>query len=282
MIAFLGTGLMGTGFVTAELVRGESVTVWNRTAARAEPLAKLGARLAGDPASAVQQAVRVHLSLLDDAAVDDVIRQLLPGLRSGAVIIDHSTTAVQSTAARAERLQKLGVKFLHAPVLMGPGNARDATGMMLVAGPQAVFAEVRPELERMTGKVRYFGARADLAAAYKLFGNMMIMFIVGGTAEVVSLARAVGIDPVDALTLFSDFNPIGQITARGARMARGDFTPAAFELVAARKDIRLMLESAHTAGASLHMLPAIANRFDEVIAAGHGQDDVASVGADIP
>lgn len=282
MIAFLGTGLMGTGFVTAELVRGESVTVWNRTAARAEPLAKLGARLAGDPASAVQQAVRVHLSLLDDAAVDDVIRQLLPGLRSGAVIIDHSTTAVQSTAARAERLQKLGVKFLHAPVLMGPGNARDATGMMLVAGPQAVFAEVRPELERMTGKVRYFGARPDLAAAYKLFGNMMIMFIVGGTADVFSLARAVGVDPVDALTLFSDFNPIGQITARGARMARGDFTPAAFELVAARKDIRLMLESALTAGGSLHMLPAIANRFDEVIAAGHGQDDVASVGADIP
>lgn len=282
MIAFLGTGLMGTGFVTAELLRGESVTVWNRTAARAEPLVKLGARLADDPASAVQQAVRVHLSLLDDAAVDDVIRQLLPGLRSGAVIIDHSTTAVQSTAARAERLQKLGVKFLHAPVLMGPGNAREATGMMLVAGPPVVFDEVRPELERMTGRVRYFGARADLAAAYKLFGNMMIMFIVGGTADVFSLARAVGVDPVDALTLFSDFNPIGQITTRGARMARGDFTPAAFELFAARKDIRLMLDSAREAGASLHMLPAIANRFDEVIAAGHGQDDVASVGADIP
>ena len=126
------------------------------------------------------------------------------------------------------------------------------------------------------------GQRADLAAAYKLFGNMMIMFIVGGTADIFALARGIGIDPADAITLFSDFNPAGQITARGKRMAAGEFTPAAFELSAARKDIRLMLDSAREAGATLHMLPAIAKRFDEIIAAGHGSDDLAAAGADIP
>jgi 3-hydroxyisobutyrate dehydrogenase len=273
---------MGSGFVSAMLSRGEKVTVWNRTISRAELLAADGAQVANNPASAVRGASRVHLALLDDAAVDDVIGKLLPGLESGAVIVDHSTTATQPTAVRAERLKSKGVRFLHAPVLMGPGNARDATGMILVSGPPEIFEEVRPELERMTGKVRYFGARTDLAAAYKLFGNMMVMFIVGGTADIFSLARGVGVDPNDAITLFSDFNPIGQITGRGKRMAEGKFSPAAFELVAARKDVRLMLDSARDAGASLHMLPAIARRFDEVIAAGYGQDDLAAVGADIP
>ncbi|MEO6865823.1 MAG: NAD(P)-dependent oxidoreductase [Gemmatimonadaceae bacterium] len=282
MIAFLGTGLMGSGFVSALLARGEAVTVWNRTISRTEPLAAEGARVANDPATAVQGASRVHLSLLDDTAVDEVLDQLLPALEPGAVIMDHSTTATQSTVARAARLQKLGVKFLHAPVFMGPGNARDSTGSMLIAGPQKIFEEVRPELERMTGKVRYLGTRPDVAAAYKLFGNMMIMFIASGIADIFSLARALDIDPKDAVTVFSDFNPAGQVSGRGQRMANGEFSPAAFELLAARKDVRLMLDSATEAGGSLHVLPAIAERFDQIIAAGYGHDDLAAVGADVP
>lgn len=268
---------MGAGFVRAFLARGENVTVWNRTASKAEALAADGARVADSPANAVRGAQRVHLSLLDDAAVDHVLAQLLPALEPGAVIIDHSTTAVQPTAARAERLAAAGVRFLHAPVFMGPGNAREGTGVMLVAGPRAPFEEVREALERMTGTVRYMGERPDLAAAFKLFGNMMIMFVVSGLADLYALARGLGIDPRDAYTLFSDFNPSGQVLGRGKRMAEGDYTPPMFELSAARKDVRLMLESADAAGAMLHVLPAIAQRFDEVIAAGFGADDLAAV-----
>jgi 3-hydroxyisobutyrate dehydrogenase len=282
MIAFLGTGLMGSGFVSALLTRGEDVTVWNRTSSRAASLAAEGASVAKDPAAAVRGASRVHLSLIDDAAVDEVLDRLLPALESDAVIVDHSTTATQSTAARAQRLQRLGVKFLHAPVFMGPGNARNATGSMLVAGPRQIFDEVRPELERMTGKVRYMGERPDLASAYKLFGNMMIMFVASGIADMFTLARSVGIDPKDAVRVFADFNPASQVSSRGQKMAAGEFLPPAFELLAARKDVRLMIDSAAAAGVSLHVLPAIAERFDEIIAAGHGHDDLAAVAAEVP
>lgn len=277
MIAFLGTGLMGAGFVRAFLARGENVTVWNRTRSKAEALAADGARVADSPANAVRGASRVHLSLLDDAAVDDVLAQLLAGLEPGAIIIDHSTTAVQPTKLRAERLAALGVRFLHAPVFMGPGNAREGTGTMLVAGPQPLFDEVRAELERMTGTVRYMGERPDLAAAFKLFGNMMIMFVVSGLADLYSLARGLDIDPRHAYTLFRDFNPAGQVGGRGKRMAEGDYTPPLFELSAARKDVRLMQESASAGDAVLHVLPAIARRFDEIIAAGFGDDDLAVI-----
>jgi len=270
---------MGAAFVRALLPRGKSVTVWNRTAAKAQALAADGAQVATDPAAAVRGAKRVHLSLLDDAAVDAVIEQILPALEPGAVIVDHSTTAPEPTAQRAKRLAERGVAFLHAPVFMGPANAKEGSGLMLASGPQEVYDRVRPALARMTGKLRYFGERPDLAAGYKLFGNMMIMFVVSGIADVFGLAKGLGVDPQEACTLFDDFNPAGQVSGRGKRMAEKDFQPT-FELSAARKDVRLMLETASATGASLHVLPAIARRFDEVIAAGHGQDDLASIVAD--
>lgn len=278
MITFLGTGLMGSGFVHALLARGEQVTVWNRTRAKAEALASVGARVADTPAEAAAGAERVHLSLLDDAAVDGVLAQLLPALRPGTLVLDHSTTAPAPTAARQQRMAEQGVRFLHAPVFMGPANAREGTGLMLAAGPQEVYDGARPALEPMTGKVRYLGARPDAAAAFKLFGNMTIMFVVSGLADVYALARGLGISPEEAHTLFDDFNPTGQISGRGRRMAEGDYAPA-FELSAARKDIRLMLESAAASGTALHVLPAIADRFDAVIAAGHGGDDVGVISA---
>jgi 3-hydroxyisobutyrate dehydrogenase-like beta-hydroxyacid dehydrogenase len=110
----------------------------------------------------------------------------------------------------------------------------------------------------------------------------MLMFIASGIADVFALSRSVGIDPKDAVTVFDYFNPASQVSTRGIRMANGEYTPAAFELVAARKDVRLMLDSARAADGKLHVLPAIAERFDEVIAAGFGRDDLAAVAADIP
>ncbi|MEO7041326.1 MAG: NAD(P)-dependent oxidoreductase [Gemmatimonadaceae bacterium] len=282
MIAFLGTGLMGSGFVSAMIARGQSVTVWNRTVSRTTDLAAQGARVAATPVDAVRGASRVHLALFDDEAVDDVLDQLLPGLEAGAVILDHSTTAVQTTAARAKRLEQRGVKFLHAPVFMGPANARSATGSMLVAGPKEIFDVVRVHLEAMTGKVRFLGERADLAAGYKLFGNMFLMFVVAGMADVITFAREIGIEPLDALTVFEDFNPVTQISVRGQRMALKEFSPAAFELSAARKDLRLMIGSAAAAGGTLHFVPPIAQRFDAIIAAGYGNDDLAAVAAEVP
>jgi 3-hydroxyisobutyrate dehydrogenase-like beta-hydroxyacid dehydrogenase len=282
MIAFLGTGLMGTGFVSAMLARGNDVTVWNRTISRAEPLAADGAHVAPTPAEAVRGADRIHLSLIDDAAVDEVLEAVVPALEPGATVIDHTTTGIQTTAERAQRLERLGVRFLHAPVFMGPANAYDSTGSMWVAGPTKIFEDVRVELEKMTGTVRYMGERLDLAAAYKLFGNMLLMFVASGVADIFALARAVGIDPKDAATVFDYFNAASQVTTRGIRMANGEYSPAAFELVAARKDVRLMLDSARAAHGELHVLPAIAARFDQVIAAGFGRDDLAAIAADIP
>jgi 3-hydroxyisobutyrate dehydrogenase-like beta-hydroxyacid dehydrogenase len=272
-IAFLGTGLLGSGMVECLLRRGSDVTVWNRTEAKARALESAGARVAETPEDAVCGVERVHLALSDDAAVDAMIDRIATAA-AGATIVDHTTTSPAGTKARLRRAVRLGLRFVHAPVFMSPQMCRDATGLMLVSGPQAIVDSIRPALEQMTGEVWYFGERGDLAAAYKIFGNSMIFTITAGLADVMAMAKNVGVAPADAAALFTKFRIGGIIPMRAEKMAQGDLT-ATFELTMARKDIRLMIEAAGRE--PLTVLPAIAARMDEAIAAGHGKDDMGAI-----
>jgi 3-hydroxyisobutyrate dehydrogenase len=273
-LAFLGTGLLGSGMVENLLGKGHTVTVWNRTAAKAQALAPLGARIADAPEAAVAGAERVHMTLSDDAAVDPMIERLATAVAPGAWVLDHTTTSPAGTAARYARTRALGLSFAHCPVFMGPQNAREATGLILTSGPKAAADRLQPWLAEMTGTVIYMGERPELAAIFKLFGNSMLFTIAAGLADVFALARAQGVEPMAAVELFKQF-PVGNmIPARGAKMAAGDYT-AAFELTMARKDLRLMIEAAGAQG--LVIWPAIAARMDDAIAAGHGQEDMGAI-----
>jgi 3-hydroxyisobutyrate dehydrogenase len=273
MIAFLGAGLLGSGFVRASLRRGEQVQVWNRTSEKARLLEADGAKAFEDPAAVVRGAERVHLSLSDDAAVDDVLETARAGLEPKTLIVDHTTTSPSKTVERAARWNALGFTFVHAPVFMGPQNTLESTGLMLVSGERSRVERARPHLERMTGKVIDLGDRPDGAAAFKLLGNLFLMFMTSGLAEVFTLARAMGIDPHAAATLFGQFNPGLTLGARMDRMLSGEWSKASWGLAMARKDARLMVEEANAGGVPLTMLPAIAARMDALIAQGHGADD---------
>jgi len=278
-VAFLGAGMIAAGMIEGLRRRGEEVAVWNRTAAKAQALAAVGARVAEAPIDAVRGAARVHVVLSDDAAVDAVLEAARPGLDRGAVVVDHSTTSPAGTARRAAAMQAEGRAFLHAPVFMSPQFARDAKGMILVAGPRATFERVRGELEKMTGEVWWLGERPDLAAANKLFGNAAIMAIVAGLADIYAMADALEIERRDAHALFSKFKVGATVDARGAKMASGDFTPT-FDLTMARKDVRLMIEAA--GDEPLAALPAIADAMDRAIAAGRGALDLGALASDPP
>ncbi|MCX7162025.1 MAG: NAD(P)-binding domain-containing protein [Rhodocyclales bacterium] len=276
-IAFLGTGLLGAAFAEAAAKRGDSVTVWNRTAGKAQALAASGIAVAATPAGAVRGASRVHLTLKDDAVVDAIIAALRPGLAAGAILIDHSTTLPALTAQRSAALAAAGLQYLHCPVFMTPLMARNAKGSMLAAGPATVFEAVRADLAAMTGRLEYQGERGDLAAAKKLFGNALILSLSAAMADVLTLARAGDVAGQEAIKLMELLDLNGMVATRGANMARGDFTPS-FELAMARKDVQLMLEMA--GGRPLALLPGIAARMDQLLAAGHGADDVSVIGID--
>ena len=280
MIAFFGMGLLGSGFVRAYRRRGEEVHVWNRSAEKARALEADGARAFADPAAAAEGAARVHLTLSDDAAVDEVLERARPGLSLGVVIVDHSTTSTTGTRARAERWAARGVEFLHAPVFMGPQNALEGTGIMLASGDPARVERLQPALSAMTGRLLYLGPEPERAASFKLLGNLFLMFMTAGAAEMLTLAKALDVKPADAAALFDAFNPGPSLPARLKRMTSGEFGAASWELAMARKDARLMLEEGERHGVPLPMLPAIAATMDRFLERGHAHDDWTVIASD--
>lgn len=280
MIALLGTGLLGSGFTRALLRQGEQVQVASRTYTRAQALEAYGAQAFENAADAVRGASRIHLTLSDDASVDDVLERALPGLSSGALIIDHTTTSTAGALARTQRLAELGMRYVHAPVFMGPQNALESTGLMLISGDAAQAESLRPFLEKMTGTLWYVGPRVEEAAAFKLLGNLFLMFLNTGLADLLGLAKATGIAPSDAIKLFQKFNPGASAAVRMQRMIDAKFDDPSWELSMARKDARLMLDEASDAGVELAILPSIAARMDALIAEGHGKSDWSVLGKD--
>ncbi len=276
-IAFLGTGLLGGAFAEAAAKRGDIVVAWNRSMDKVHALAQFGVTAAASPADAVRGATRVHIVLKDDAIVEEVIAAARLALAPDAILIDHTTTLPALTAARSARLNAAGVNYLHCPVFMGPPAARNAQGSMMASGPRALFESVATALAKMTGRLQYMGERAELAAANKLLGNAMIIGLVGVMADVLTLAQASDIDSEDAIKLLGLLDLNAMVAGRGVNMAKGNFTPS-FELNMARKDVRLMLET--SGDRTMVTLPAIAERMDQLIAAGHGAADASVLGID--
>lgn len=280
-IAFFGTGLMGSGFVRRLLACGHEVNVWNRSPAKARALQADGATAFDDPAAALAGAERIHLSLADDASVDAVLEPLAETIAPGTWIVDHSTTAVTPTAERVARWHARGRTFVHAPVFMGPANALEGSGLMLLSGPQAQHDALLPALQQMTGKVVHMGEAPERAAAFKLFGNLTLIGIIGVLGDVNRLAHAVGMSAQEAFSLFEHFNPGATLPARAARIVSADVTRPSFELAMARKDVRLMVEQARRGGFELPVMAGVAASFDAALLRGEGALD-AVVAARIP
>jgi 3-hydroxyisobutyrate dehydrogenase len=275
-IAFFGTGLMGSGFVHRARANGLEVNVWNRSPAKARALAELGAHAFDDPAAALQGVERLHLSLADDASVDAVLEPIAAAIPASTWIVDHTTTAVRPTAKRVARWDARGRTFVHAPVFMAPANCAEGTGLMLVSGEKSRHDALLPALQQMTATVHYMGAAPERAAAFKLFGNLTLLGILGVLGDVNRLAHSVGISTEEAFSLFKQFNPGQMLPARAARIAAGDYSKPSFEVAMARKDVRLMIEEAQRGGVDLFVMPGVAAMFDAAIARGEGALDAAA------
>jgi 3-hydroxyisobutyrate dehydrogenase len=205
-----------------------------------------------------------------------VLEPLAAVIAPGTWIVDHTTTAVTPTAERVARWRARGRSFVHAPVFMGPANALEGSGLMLLSCPQAQHDALLPALQQMTGKVVYLGEAPERAAAFKLFGNLTLIGIIGVLGDVNRLAAAVGLSTQDAFSLFEHFNPGQTLPARAARIVSADVTRPSFELAMARKDVRLMIEEARRGGFELPVMAGVAAMFDAALSRGEGALDVVA------
>jgi len=273
MKTFLGTGLLGSAFVKAMLERGDQVRVWNRTTAKAEKLASDGAEVCRDLGIAVAESDLIHICLKDDTSVDEVLAKADTALKEGCVIVDHTTTSVQGAKDRTRDWKTKGITYQHAPVLMGPTNALNATGNMLISGDQDVIKNLESELSKMTGTLLNLGDVVGKAAGMKLVGNQLLMAINGGVSDSLELVKSMGFSAKDVEDLYNAWDPGAVVKGSLHKILSDRFQTPSWELVMARKDARLMMEETEKAGNKLTVVPAVAKEMDKWIEKGHGQDD---------
>ena len=278
MKAFLGIGLLGAGFVRAMIKKGDQLQVWNRTFSKAKDLEQYGAKAFEDIAEAVKGAEVVHLALKDDATVDEALSKAEKGLMPGAIIIDHTTTSIEGAQQRTKYWNSKGFQFQHAPVFMGPKNALESTGYMLVSGDQDLINKLSPQLSAITGKLLNFGEVVGRAAAMKLTGNLFLIGFNGALADTIAFSNAVGISKQDLMQLFAEWNPGGSLPSRMKRMTGNDFSDPSWRLEMARKDAGLFIKEADKKGITLNVIPAVAKMMDERIEKGHGKEDWTIIG----
>ena len=261
-VAVLGLGRMGTAMTTRLRDRGWTVNGWTRSSGT-------------EVGPVVSDADIVLLALFDGPACDQMLAECAPYLSADQVVVNTTTVAPAEAVTHEKAVQASGAGYLHAPVMMGPPAARNARGVMLVSGPLERFNRVRDELARMTGHLMYTGERPDMAAVLKLCGNAVVLSMVGIMADVFHMADAARVERSDVIRLFDHVSAQGVITSRGEKMVEGDFAPL-FTLTVARKDLRLMQETAGIA--EVPILDALAAHMDRMILAGHGGEDVAVLG----
>lgn len=256
-IAFLGLGLMGTPMARRLLDADYPLTVWNRTAARAEPFAADGARVAGTAAEAVRDADIVITMLADPAAVAAVLDAIAPALRPGTRLVDTSSVGPDAVRAAAARLPE-GVSLVDAPVLGSVDRA--ATGeLVILAGGEV--GPVRKVLEQL-GTVRPCGPIGSGAALKLVLINAIVSGVVV-TAEALALGERLGLD--EALVR----DGLGSGPLAGL-LQRALATTAHFPVTHAAKDVRLA-----TAAADLPVARTVLDRLTAYPDLAH--DDLARI-----
>jgi 3-hydroxyisobutyrate dehydrogenase-like beta-hydroxyacid dehydrogenase len=272
-IGFIGLGNMGRG-MAANLVRaGFRVTVWNRTASRADDLVAAGATRAPDVASASRADV-VFTMLSDDAALENVVFEgrLIDLLPEGGIHVSASTISVALAQRLATDHAQRGQTFVSAPVFGRPEAAAAAKLFVVAAGPADALDRCQPLFDAVGQRTFRFGDRPEAANVVKLSGNFLIASVIETLGEAMALVRKSGIDPaqyVDLLTNTLFAAPIYR--TYGGLIAAQQYRPAGFRLALGLKDVSLALDAARAAVvpmpvASLvrdHMLAGLAQGYED-------------------
>ncbi|MBE9499243.1 NAD(P)-dependent oxidoreductase [Streptomyces sp. GKU 257-1] len=267
---------MGGGMARRLLDAGHPLTVHNRTAAKAAPLAEAGATVAASPAEAAAGRSVVLLSLADEAAVEDVLfGQVAPVLATGAVVVDTSTVSPAYARECARRLAGLGLRRVEACVVGNPFQAREGKLRVYTSGDEADIARVGDLLETLGSQVVHLG-EPGTAATLKLIFNLLLGAQVASLTEAVAYGVAAGLDRDQLLASVAEsgFSSV-VLRFRADLMRKGAYEPAFFRSTLMEKDLRLALGDAAEAGAPLPVLDAVRERFAAVNAAGDGDKDAS-------
>jgi len=284
-IGVLGLGKMGLGIASNLVKAGHEVVVWNRAAAKAEPLVARGATLAATPRQAAAASDAVISMLADDAALQSVAYGedgLIAGLAVKALHISMSTIAVATADRITQDHAAHGQRFISAPVLGRPEAAAAAKLFILAAGAEADLQTAAPIFSAVGQRVFELGTNPGAANLVKLCCNFMLLAAVEAMGEAMTLAEKGGVQRAQLLEVLTgslfDAPPYKNY---GAMLAEGKFRPAGFAAPLGLKDMRLAAQAADTLRVPMPLLGILRDHLLQTIAV-EGEDvDWSAIGRTI-
>ena len=274
-VAVLGLGNMGSGIAGRLLDAGHELHVWNRTAARAEPLTARGAILEASPGAAVREVEVAVTSLADDEAVlgvvlgDDGVAGCLP---PSGVLVDMSTVSPETSRRLARAVDG---RFIDAPILGAPQAVTSGQATILLGGPDELVDRLMPLFQQLAARQLRCGP-AGSGTTVKVVANLLLLGQLTVLSEAVATAQANGVD--DRLIAELGRTPLvaPALHNRLDDVIHGDHQ-GWFSARLGHKDVRLARTLARNGGLDLAVAAAVEALFDQAIGAGLGDRDITAV-----
>jgi 3-hydroxyisobutyrate dehydrogenase-like beta-hydroxyacid dehydrogenase len=279
-IAFLGLGQMGAPMAARLLEADHELTVWNRTARKADPLTEKGARVATSPGEAAEDAEAIITMLATPEALEDVVfgrDGVAEGAGPEATLIEMSTVGPEVVRHLEGRLPE-GVQMIDAPVLGSVPQATEGSLKVFVGGSEEDFGRWHSLLETF-GTPMHLGP-LGAGASMKLVANSTLGALMSGLGEALSLAHGLGLETGAVLDVLAE-SPIGVTVNSKRELIDTGAYPPRFKLALAAKDLRLVTEAAEAVGRDLRVATAARSWLEEAARAGLGDLDYSAVTAHI-
>jgi len=274
---FIGLGAMGAPMAHNLYQAGYLAAVWNRSRERLDAFLRAHVLDEADSPAAVAERARVVFTCVSaDADLLEVIDQLAPGLRAGAVVVDCSTVSRSAALAAAERVAARGAGFLDAPVSGGVEGARKGSLAMMVGGEVQVLEQVRPVLETVAARITHMGPVGS-GQATKAVNQIMAAGINQAVTEALAFAAAQGL-PLDRVIEVVASGAAGNwfLEHRGPSMVDGRFDPG-FKLALHHKDLKICQQMAQDLGVALPLVEMTLIHYRRLLEAGLGDEDISAL-----
>ena len=275
-VGFIGLGAMGAPMARYVYSKGLLTAVGNRTQAKADAMAAdLDVRSARSAANFADCDV-VTLCVSLDADVLENVAALAEVLKAGAVVVDHSTVAVETARRCAAMLATHNIGFLDAPVSGGVEGARNGKLSVMVGGDAAVLERARPAIEAYAARISHMGD-TGAGQATKAVNQVLVAGINEAVCEGLALGEKLGLDPQRLLpTLMAGAANNWFLDKRGATMLRDEFAPG-FKCAHMLKDLRIVQAIARDAGIRTATIDQAIADYAELIERGMGESDTSAL-----
>lgn len=275
-IAFLGIGLMGSRMSMRLLQAGHLLSVWNRTSAACEPLAKQGAQVLLDLSQPIA-AEMIGLCLADDIAVQQVAAQILPHLQAGQIIVDFSSITAETTRDLAQKTQARGAYWVDAPVSGGVIGAEQGSLVIFAGGDTHAITQLTDFFAPLSQRITHMGD-SGTGQVTKTCNQLIVAANSTLIAEAVAIAQRAGVDAAQLAPAlaggFADSKPL-QILA--PRMASHCFEPVQWKVQTLNKDLSNALSLAQSLGIQIPVAQQAQQRLQQQVDRGQAVADLSSI-----